>query len=64
MLHAQNTWTISLQYLKMKGRDEVDFWHEDKHQVFLQGGTINFGGIFLVMLKVPEKTCFQNLCNI
>ena len=28
--------TMPLQYLKKEVRDEVDFWHVDKHQSFLQ----------------------------
>ena len=34
---SQNSsFAISLQYLKKKVRDEVDFLHADKHQSFLQ----------------------------
>ena len=28
---------ISLQYLKKEGRDELDFLHAGKYQIFLQG---------------------------
>ena len=42
--HAQSTQNckcvISLEYLKKDGRDEVDFFHADKHQTFLQVVTI------------------------
>ena len=38
--HSQNSqkskFVMSLQYLKKKVRDEVDFQHADKHQSFLQ----------------------------
>ena len=33
---------ISLEYLKREARDEVDFWHADKYQVFLEVDTINW----------------------
>ena len=39
-----NNFVISLQYLKKEGRDEIDIWHRDKHQSFLQAGTTKFGG--------------------
>ena len=46
--HAQSTqnnkFVISLHYLKKEGRDEVDFYHADKHQTNLQVDVINFGG--------------------
>ena len=36
--YAQSTqnirFVISLQYLKKEGRDEVDFLHENRHQIF------------------------------
>ena len=35
---------MSLQYLKNEVRDEVDFFHTDKHQSFLQGDTIMMDG--------------------
>ena len=31
---------MSLQYLEIDGRDEVDFLDADNHQSFLQGDTI------------------------
>ena len=38
--HSQSTEiskiAVSLQYLKKEVRDEVDFFHADKHQSFLQ----------------------------
>ena len=47
-MYAQNTqnstFVISLQYLKIEGRDEVDFLHADKHQTFLQVDPINLDG--------------------
>ena len=40
VIHAQSTknksFAITLQYLKKKGRDEVDFLHTGKHQTFLK----------------------------
>ena len=46
--HAQSIqnskFVVSLQYLKKEARDEVDFLHANKHQIFLQVDTINFGG--------------------
>ena len=36
---------ISLQYLKKEGRDEVDFFHADKHQTILQVDAINLDGL-------------------
>ena len=35
-ISQNSTLAISLQYLKKKIRDEVEFWHADKHQSFLQ----------------------------
>ena len=35
-ISQNSTLAMSLQYLKKKIRDEVEFWHEDKHQSFLQ----------------------------
>ena len=46
--HAQitqnNTFAISLQYLKKKVNDEVDLLHTYKHERFLQIDTIIFDG--------------------
>ena len=45
--HVQSTqnnkFTISLEYLKKNVKDEVDFLPADKHQIFLQIGTIILG---------------------
>ena len=45
--HAQSTqnrkFAISLQYLKNKGRNEVDVLHADKHEYLLQANTIMVG---------------------
>ena len=38
-----NKFAISLQYLKEKVTDEVDFLHADKHERFLQIDTIILG---------------------
>ena len=38
-----NKFAISLQYLKEKVMDEVDFLHADKHERFLQIDTIILG---------------------
>ena len=35
---------ISLQNLKIKGRDEFDFLHKDKHETLLQVDDSKFGG--------------------
>ena len=47
--HAQisqdNKFAISLQYLKKKVSDEVDFLHADKHESLLQIDTIILIGI-------------------
>ena len=39
-----NKFAISLQYLKEKVSDEVDFLHADKHESFLQTDTVVFDG--------------------
>ena len=36
----ESKFAMSLQYLKKEVRDEVDFFHADKHQSFLQAGII------------------------
>ena len=35
-IYQNSTLAMSLQYLKKEIRDEVEFWHADKHQSFLQ----------------------------
>ena len=56
--HAKSTQNnklaISLQYLKKEKRDEVRFLHADKHQTFLQIGTINIGGHGQSCPKYPK----------
>ena len=46
--HAQitqnNKFAISLKYLKKEVRDEVDFLHADKHEIFLQINAVTFNG--------------------
>ena len=46
--HAQssqnNNIAMSFQYLKKKGRDELNFLYADKYQIFLQIETVNYGG--------------------
>ena len=38
---SQNSkFAMSVQYLTKEVRDEVDFFHADKHQTVLQGDTI------------------------
>ena len=39
-----NTFAISLQYLKKEVSDEVDFLHETKHESFLQIDSMIFNG--------------------
>ena len=45
--HSQNSqnfkFAMSLQYLQKQVRDEVDFLHADKHQIFLQVYFNTFG---------------------
>ena len=45
--HSQNfqysKFSMYLQYLKKQGRDEVDFFHTDKHQSFVQVDFNTFG---------------------
>ena len=49
--HAQSTqnrkFVMSLQYLKNKGRNEVDVLHADKHEYLLQVNTIIYSGFGL-----------------
>ena len=56
--HAQSTqnnkFAVSLQDLKKEGRVELDFMHADKHQIFLQVETINFGGHGQSCPKYPK----------
>ena len=39
-ISPNSKFAMSLQYLKKEVRDEVEFLHADKHQSFLQSGTI------------------------
>ena len=56
--HAQitqiNKFAIFLQYLKKEVSDEVDFWHEDKHESLLQIYTMNFDGDDQAFPKFPK----------
>ena len=56
---------MSLQYLKKEVRDEVDFWHVDKHQSFLQVDFNTLGikdaykvilSLLLGMIKDSQRT--------
>ena len=38
----KNKFVISLKYFKKKVKDKYDILHEDKHQSFLQAGSIAF----------------------
>ena len=55
-----NKFSISFQYFKNYVRDKYDFWHEDKHQSFLQAGGIVFTGHSQQYAKYPK----QQVCNI
>ena len=44
--------------------DEVDFFHADKHESFLQIDAIILDGGWSSILKVPKITSLQHLCNI
>ena len=62
--HAQSTqnnkFAMSLLYFKKKVRDKCDFLHEDKHQTFLQAGSI----VFTVHSQVCSNYPKQQICNI
>ena len=49
-----------MPYLKKEVNDEVYFWHADKHQKFLQIGTIVLG-VWPGMPKLPKITSFVSL---
>ena len=40
----KNKFVISLKYFKKKVKDKYDILHEDKHQSFVQAGSIAFTG--------------------
>ena len=50
-----NKVAISLQYIKKKVSDEIDFSHEDKHESSLQIDTIIFDGDGLTFPKIPQN---------
>ena len=56
--HAQitlnNKFAISLQYVKKEVSDEVDFWHTDKHESFLQMDTKIFVRYVQTFPKFPK----------
>ena len=54
---------MPLQYLQKKVRDQVGFLHADKHQSFLQGGTIIIDGHGQAFPKVLEITSLQYFYN-
>ena len=49
---------MSLQYLKKEVRDEVDFYHVDKHQGFLQVAFNTLG------IKIPHKMILSLLMGM
>ena len=56
--HAQitqnNKFSISLQYLKKEVSDEVDIFHVDKNESYLQIDTIIFDGFGQAFPKFPK----------
>ena len=63
--HAQisqdNKFAISLQYLKKKVSDEVDFLHADKHESLLQIDTMILMGIVKHSLSFPNSKFTMSL---
>ena len=56
---SQNSkFQMSLQYLKKEVRDEVDFYHVDKHQGFLQVAFNTLG------IKIPHKMILSLLMGM
>ena len=52
---TQNSkFAISLQYLNKEVSDEVDFFHADKYESFLQIDTMIFDGDSEAFLKFPK----------
>ena len=49
-----NTFAISLQYLKKKASDEVDLLHTYKHESFLRIDTLVFDGGGQAFPKFPK----------
>ena len=49
-----NKFAISLQYLRVNGKNEVDFLHADKHQRFLPIDTIILGVYGQPCLNYPK----------
>ena len=66
--HAQsaqnNKFVTFLQYLKKKGRDEVDFLHRDKHDTFPISWYYQFWVMPTKVPKIAKITSFQNLSDI
>ena len=58
-----NTFAISLKYMKENVKDVVDFLPADKHQRFLQIDTIILG-LCGGMPKLPRTTSLLFLCNV
>ena len=56
--HVQITqnkkFAVSVQYLKKGVSGQVDFWHADKHEGFLQIDTMIFDGDCQVLPKFPK----------
>ena len=71
---SQNSkFTMPLQYLKKEVRDEVGFWHVDKHQSFLQVDFNTLGikdaykvilSLLLGMIKHSQSTQSNRFANI
>ena len=55
-----NKLAISLQYLKKKVSDEVEFLHADKHESFLQVNTMILNGNGKSFPKIAK----QQVCNV
>ena len=53
-INQNNKLAISLKYLKKEVSDEVDFFHADKHESFLQINAMIFDGDGQAFLKFPQ----------
>ena len=59
-----NQFAFSLQYLKKKVIDEVDFLHADKHESLLQIDTMIFDGDGQTFPKFPKLQCLYNVLKM
>ena len=63
--HAQitqnNKFAISLQYLKKKLSDEVDFLHADKHESLLQVDSMILMGMFKLSRSLQNSNFAMSL---